>query len=167
MKYGWDDELKEADLREWCEWCKDAEELDEVKIPRALLNCDKVIRETTLYVFCDARQNAYGACAYLRREFEEEELECRLVAGKGRVAPLKAQSICRLELMGALIVARLAETLVAEMMTKIEKVVFWCDYKVFVGNRVSEIHTIKSDLEATLGAGTGELEIRTVGVRSG
>ena len=40
---------------------------------------------------------------------------------------MKAQSICRLELMGALIAARLAETLIAEMMTKIEKVVFWCD----------------------------------------
>ena len=69
--------------------------------------------------------------------------------------------------MGALIAARLAETLVAEMMTKIEKVVFRSDstivlhwirqkssnYKAFAGKRVSEIHTIKSDLEATLGAG--------------
>jgi len=125
-----------------------------VKIPRALLNCDKVIRETTLHVFFDASQNAYGACAYLRREFEDETVECRPVAGKGRVVPLKAQSICRLELMGVLIAARLAETLVAEMMTKVEKVVFWCDYKAFVGNRVSEIHTIKSDVEATLGVGT-------------
>ena len=117
-------------------------------------------------MFCDASQNAYGACAYLRREVEDETVECRLVAGKGRVVPLKAQSICRLELMGALIAEGLAETLVAEM-AKIEKVVFWCDsttvlhwihqtssnYKAFVGNRVSEIHTIKSDLEATLGAG--------------
>ena len=69
--------------------------------------------------------------------------------------------------MGGLIAARFAETLVAEMTTKIEKVVFRCDstivlhwihqtssnHKAFVGNRVSEIHTIKSDLEATLGAG--------------
>ena len=37
MKYGWDDELKECDLREWREWHKEAKELDEVKIPRALL----------------------------------------------------------------------------------------------------------------------------------
>jgi len=43
MKYGRVDELKEADLREWREWCKEAKELDEVKIPRAFLNCDKVI----------------------------------------------------------------------------------------------------------------------------
>ena len=69
MKYGWDEQLKEADIREWSKWFKEAEELDEVKIPRALLNCDKVIQETTLHVFSDASQNAYGACAYLRREF--------------------------------------------------------------------------------------------------
>ena len=168
MKYGCDDELKEADLGEWCEWHKEAEKLDEVKIPRALLRADKVVRETTLHVFCDASQDAYGACAYLRRGFEDGTVECSLLAGKGRVAPLKLQSICRLELMGALIAARLAETLVAEMMMKVENLTFWSDsttvlhwigqtsssYKAFVGNRVSEIHTIVSNLETTLGAGT-------------
>ena len=119
-------------------------------------------------MFSDASQNAYGACAYLRREFEDETVECRLVAGKRRVAPLKAQSICILELMRALIAARLAKTLVAEIMKKIEKIILWCDsttvlhwihqtssnHTAFVCNRISEIHTIMSDLEATLGVGT-------------
>jgi len=44
MKYGWDDELKEADLQEWREWCKEAEKLDQVRIPRALLQGQKAIR---------------------------------------------------------------------------------------------------------------------------
>jgi len=90
MKYGWDVELKEAHRQEWREWYTEkAEELNEVKIPRALLNCHKVTRETTctLHMFCDASQNDYGACAYLRREFQEETVECRLVVGKGRVVP--------------------------------------------------------------------------------
>ena len=51
---------------------------------------------------------------------------------KGRVASLKVQSICRLELMGALIAARLAETLAAELMTKIEKITFWSDSMTFL-----------------------------------
>ena len=119
-------------------------------------------------MFCNARQDAFGVCAYLRQEFEDNVVECRLVAGKGLVAPLKAQSICRLELMRALIAARLAETLAAEFMTKIEKITFWSDstavphwihqtssnYKAFVGNRISEIHTITSNLETALEAGT-------------
>ena len=127
MKYEWDDELKEADLHEWREWRKEAEKLDEVRIPRALLCEKKPIRETALRVFCDASQDAYGACTYLRRAFIDDTVECSLISGKGRVSPLKSQSICRLELMGALIAVRLTETLVEEMMTKIEKITFWSD----------------------------------------
>ena len=151
MKYGWDDELKEANLRELREWRKEAEKLDEVRIPRALPQGQKPILETTLHVFCDASQDAYGACAYLRRLFTDGTVD----AGKGRVAPLKSQSVCRLELMGALVAVRLTQTLVEEMVTKVEKIIFWSDsttvlhwirqtgstYKAFVGNGVSEIHS--------------------------
>ena len=41
------------------------------------------------------------------------------------MAPLKAQSICRLELMGALIGARLAETVVNELTIRVDAAVFW------------------------------------------
>ena len=82
MRYVWDDELKEADLREWREWCKEAEKLDEERIPRALLQGQKPFRETTLHVFCDASQDANGACAYLRRVFTDVTVECSLIAGK-------------------------------------------------------------------------------------
>ena len=167
LKYGRDDELKEADLRQWREWFKESELLKTVQIPRALFSRNQLFREANLHVSCDASQGAYRACTYLRREFEDNVIECRLVAGIGRVAPLKAQSICRLELMGALIAACLAETLTAELMTKIEKITFWSDSttvlhwihqtssnnKAFVGNRVSEIHTIMSNLETALGVG--------------
>ena len=166
-KYGSDDELIEDGLRVWREWRREAAELDVVKIPTALLSQHKPVRETSLQVFSDASQDACGTCAYLRREFKDNTVECRLIAGKRRVAPLKAQSICRLELIGALLAALLAETLTTELMTKIEKIAFWSDsttvlhwinqtssnYKAVVGNRVSEIHAIMSDLDSTLGAG--------------
>ena len=63
MEYGWDDDLKEADLQEWREWHREAEKLDEVRIPRPLFQEQKPIRETALHVFCDASQDAYGVCA--------------------------------------------------------------------------------------------------------
>ena len=103
LKYGWDDELKEADLRQWHEWFKKSELLETVQIPRVLFCRNEPFRETDLHVLCDARRDAFGVCAYLRQEFEDNVVECRLVAGKGLVAPRKAQSICSLELMGALI----------------------------------------------------------------
>ena len=70
--------------------------------------------------------------------------------------------------MGALLAARLAETLATKLTMKIVKITFWSDsttalhwigqtssnYKAFVDNRVSKIHTIMSELESTLGAGT-------------
>ena len=95
--------MKEADLREWHEWFKKSELLETVQIPRVLFCRNEPFRETDLHVLCDARRDAFGVCAYLRQEFEDNVVECRLVAGKGLVAPPKAQSICSLELMGALI----------------------------------------------------------------
>ena len=70
--------------------------------------------------------------------------------------------------MGALVAVRLPEKLGKEMTAKMEKIILWSDsttvlhlirqisstYEAFVGNRVSEIHTIMSSLETTLRAGT-------------
>ena len=111
VERGWSPECRE--------WFKESELLETVQIPP--------FRDTNLHVLCDASQDAYGVCAYLRREFEDNVVECRLVAEKGRVASLKAQSICRLELMGTLVAARSAKTLAAELMTKMEKVTSWSD----------------------------------------
>ena len=105
LKYGWDDGLKEADVREWCEWFKESQRLETVQILRTLFSRNELFLETILNVFCDASQDAYGASAHLRREFEDNVVECRLDVGKGRVVPLKAESICRLQLMGAVIAA--------------------------------------------------------------
>ena len=106
---------------------KESELLETEHIPRVLFSRIEPFRETNLHVFFNARQDAFGVCAYLRQEFEDNVVECRLVAGKGRVAPLKEQSVCRLNLwpvMGALNAASLAEKLALELMTKIEKITF-------------------------------------------
>ena len=165
-KVGWDDKIEDGELREWLTWCEEAKELTSIDTPRAFIRDPSVVTRSEIHVFCDASQESYGACAYLRCVLEDGSADCRLIAGKGRVAPLKSHSICRLELMGALIGARLVETVINELTIEINAVVFWCDsttvlhwinqiissYKAFVGNRISEIHSIVQELETKLGA---------------
>ena len=50
---------------------------------------------------------AYAAVIYMRSLYQDGRVDVRLVASKSRVAPLKKQSIPRLELLGAVLLARL------------------------------------------------------------
>ena len=60
----------------------------------------------TLIGFCDALQKAYAAVVFLRMR-AADQCVTRLVASKTRVAPLHGQTIPRLELLSALLLARL------------------------------------------------------------
>ena len=48
---------------------------------------------------------------YIRNTYSDGRIEVKLVASKSRVAPIKAQTIARLELLGELILARLVNKL--------------------------------------------------------
>ena len=50
---------------------------------------------------------AYAVVVYLRTEYENGHVSVRLISSKTRVAPLKEQTIPRLELLGATILSRL------------------------------------------------------------
>lgn len=60
-----------------------------------------------LHGFCDASEND-GACLYLRSIDYSGNVKVQLICAKSRVAPLKSISIPRLELCGALLLARLS-----------------------------------------------------------
>lgn len=62
--------------------------------------------------FCDASLSAYAAVIYLSIESEDESC-MRFIAAKTRVAPLKKQSVPRLELLSAVLLARLMDTTLA------------------------------------------------------
>ena len=56
-----------------------------------------------LHGFSDASEKAFVAVVYLRVEYKCMPRDIQLVASKTRVAPVKKQSIPRLELLGATI----------------------------------------------------------------
>ncbi|GFY27912.1 uncharacterized protein TNCV_4562661 [Trichonephila clavipes] len=82
--------------------------LSELKIPRKILDSSGDSSEVQIHTFSDASQKAYGAAAFLRVK-HKDRVSVDLVTSKSRVAPLKRLSLPRLELMGALLAARLAK----------------------------------------------------------
>jgi hypothetical protein len=111
-----------------------------------------------LHAFCDASQLGYGAAIYLRTYNESKEYDIRLICAKSRVAPLKTITLPRLELCGALLLARLITKVKNNMTLNFSRQILWTDssivlawintspnsLKTFVSNRVAEIISLTS-----------------------
>ena len=89
------------------------------------------VASVSLEGFCDVSVNAYAAVVYLRIE-TPEETHLKFLTSKTRVAPLVKQPIPRLELLSALILARLIARVktVLEGLILISYVRCWTDSKV-------------------------------------
>ncbi|GFW80024.1 integrase catalytic domain-containing protein [Trichonephila clavipes] len=81
---------------------------DHLRIPRLVLDStnDEVSDLIEIHIFCDASKLAYGAAAYVKVRKQNEVL-VNLITSKTMVAPLKAVTLPQLELLGALVTARL------------------------------------------------------------
>ncbi|XP_040070852.1 uncharacterized protein LOC120843527 [Ixodes scapularis] len=155
---GWDDELPDDLRKEWMAWCTELRDLRLVTTPRCLLWMDGELNSLQLQVFTDASPSAYGACAYLRVVNNTGDVILTLIIAKVRVALLKTLSLPRLELMGALLGARLNVSLRTNVFDTGIEVWHWKDamitlgsirgsstgWKPFLCNRVTEIQA-KSD----------------------
>ena len=64
------------------------------------------MKQYRLYGFCDASIAAYAAVIYLVEENSDDN-HSSFIVSKTRVAPLQTQTIPRLELLSALLLARL------------------------------------------------------------
>lgn len=108
-----------------------------------------------LLILADGSQSAFCALAYLRSEMADGSYQCRLIAGKTRVAPSKKISVPRMELMAALTAVRLAKTVQEGLRLEIGERWFFTDnsavlamirrpsgsFQEFVGTRVGEIRS--------------------------
>ncbi|GFW56495.1 integrase catalytic domain-containing protein [Trichonephila clavipes] len=101
-----------------------------LKIPRKILDSSGDSSEVQIHTFSDASQKAYGAAAFLRVK-HKDGVSVDLVTSKSRVAPLKRLSLPRLELMGALLAARLAKEVKKILDQKCStRALFWTDSQV-------------------------------------
>ena len=113
------------------------------------------LQNVQLHGFADASEKDYGAVVFFRVKLTSGTVFTQLVSSKPRVAPINGDTIPRLELMGALILARLICTILTAFkgILNIDSVFCWLlsqialwwiwgvnkELKQFVQNRVVEI----------------------------
>ncbi len=131
-KGDWDHPLEGTLKRSWQKLVDNLKDVCPVVIPRCYLSeVREQVLSYELHGFCDASIKAYAAVVYLRI-ITPDASYTRLVISKARVAPLTKQTIPRLELLSALVLARLMNTVekALKSVMEISKVKCWTDSKV-------------------------------------
>ena len=106
-KLDWDQPLNGELLHKWQSLISDLRVGPPISIPRYFLNdIHSEVKSYSLHGFCDASKDAYAAVVYLLIETTAGRY-IRFVSSKTRVAPVHEQTIPRLELLSALLLARL------------------------------------------------------------
>ena len=126
----WDKELPDDFKENWVRWLNELQNLTPMEIPRQYFN--NVDSEVQLHVFCDSRQLAYGAVAYLRGTTPKSGTKCTFVMSKSKVAPIKPQTMPRLELPAAVLEAELSKYLSNTILPKFHtsQIILWSDSQI-------------------------------------
>ena len=153
--FDWDQQLTEELAGKFQNWLEDSKCLVDLKFSRAFfpnIPWSFIVNHVEIHAFGDASESGYGAVVYLRILFEGK-YHVSLCAARSRVAPLKKVSLPRLELLSALVCARLTDFVHTSLkLGNVKKFcysdseisLFWIKgdplrFKTFIANRVSEI----------------------------
>ena len=153
QRIDWDDRVPQPILDTWLRWRSELELLSTKPIQRCYFPKDFPVTSVELHGFSDASEAAYAAVVYTRVTVSNDNVHISLVMAKTKVAPIKRLTIPRLELCGALILARLLHHTRTILDVPLERVYAWTDstivlswlignpnrFKTYVANRVSEI----------------------------
>lgn len=157
-KLDWDQPLPLTVGESWRKFHIQLPILNEIYIDRCVIVSDAVSVE--IHCFSDASKKAYGTCLYIRSQGKAGNVKVQLLSSKSKVAPLKSQSIPRLELCGAFLAAQLFDKV--RQATNLQvKTTFWVDstcalrwieaapstWSVFVANRVAKIQALTEGCE--------------------
>ncbi|KAG7188150.1 hypothetical protein KM043_013369 [Ampulex compressa] len=151
----WDESVPMHLHTRWSMFRRQLATFNELKIPRCV-KFGSEPHEIRLHGFCDASQNAYGACVYIRSRVARDTFRVKLLYSKSRVSPLKAISFPRLELCATVLLAQLVDKVRRAIQTSGMREFLWSDstialnwiasssrgWTVFVANRVGEIQRL-------------------------
>ena len=153
QKLDWDELVSPMLAEVWERWRGELTLLQTHLVPRCYFSGNTEPTCVQLHGFCDASESAYAAAVYIRLVNSDEDVRVTIVMAKTKVAPIKRLTIPRLELCGALILARMIHHVTKVLGIGMDEVYAWTDstvvlgwlrgnpnrFKTFVGNRVSEI----------------------------
>ncbi|XP_042902562.1 uncharacterized protein [Parasteatoda tepidariorum] len=146
----WDELLPPSVAQQWHKWINELHYLNEICISRWIGFSEN--SDATIHVFCDASERAYGACLYARHA-DDISTEIHLICSRNKLAPIKRVTLPRLELLAALLGARLLRYFCRETNMNSHTAILWSDstvalswikgnpnqWKTFVCNRTTEI----------------------------
>lgn len=154
MKTAWDAELPPEICKKFKRWRNQLTLLKEIAIPRCFIKDPDDTGSLSIHVFCDASKTAYATCIYLRSE-SNNSTSCQLIQARSKIAPLKAITIPRLELLACSIGTRLVQRVIEDLQLGSIPIFFWTDsstalcwikgsenWTPFVYNRVREIRLV-------------------------
>ena len=157
----WDDKLPDEIHSKLEYWLQNLSRLNELKFDRCYFKSKSwdPSNNYELHMFGDASEKGYGCCIYLRALNFDGTYSVSLVIAKSRVAPINVLSLPKLELMAAVIGARLIIFVKQALHLNDQTKLFcWTDsmttlawikgdahrWKTFVCNRVIEIQKLTS-----------------------
>ena len=133
LKLGWDEKLPDDLQKQWSTWAKEINVLTDYSVPRHLGSPHGTIINRQIHGFGDASESAYGGVIYLRTLYQDTTIVINLVMAKSRVAPVKCQTIPRLELCGACITAQLLLQVADYLHISMDSVFGWTDSTIVLG----------------------------------
>lgn len=139
----WDDEIPVSIQQQWAKFVESLSFINHLSIPRRAFH-DSSRDYIELHIFCDASQQAYGACAYIRTYTSDGSISVQLLVAKGRVAPLKALTIPRLELCAAFTGVNLSNKILNSVRNKNCKCYYWSDSIIVLSWINSPTHKLQT-----------------------
>ena len=155
LKLSWDCPLPSDVCIKWNSWLDTLSLLSNVHIPRCVKLLSYNDSYFELHCFSDASQYSYGCCIYLRC-VGKYGIHSSLLYAKHRLAPIQSTTIPRLELQAAVLSVKVCDTVCKQLDISISRCNYWVDsmivlsyirntsrrFKVFVANRLSDIHSL-------------------------
>jgi hypothetical protein len=154
LELDWDQAVPEDIASKWEECLQNLLNVNMISIPRWIYDDPKF--EMELHVFCDASERAYATCIYSRVNSRGGTILTNLVCAKSRVAPLKNETVQRLELVACVLGTRLLNAANIVYQVPQERIFYYTDsrnslywintpafkQKTYVYNRSSEIQRV-------------------------